>query len=297
MDTKQTRAGSRGGAGVGNAGGAGAAPARGEEVGTSSCPCVGGGVQGGSGGGRGGWRGRPSGRERGGERSRAEPSRAAPRQQAAGQARGGGEERRGEARRGRQPGDGLVRRRVLEAESGRAAGAGAPAPQGGRRGRMSQEEILRKFIKRVQAMKDTDHNGEDNFASDFMVRGGGGRGGGGGRAGLPLPPQGGGGGGVVRCRAAPDAPSPSPCERGGVGGSIASLGVICYCVAPKLGRLPRAPRHFLSWAGGGGGGGRVAALIYPSSCPHPPWKVCHRSPLPRPFYPPEEMVGDRLLQN
>ncbi|XP_051661011.1 tyrosine-protein phosphatase non-receptor type 12 isoform X2 [Manacus candei] len=33
---------------------------------------------------------------------------------------------------------------------------------------MSQEEILRKFIKRVQAMKDTDHNGEDNFASDFM---------------------------------------------------------------------------------------------------------------------------------
>ncbi|XP_054255389.1 tyrosine-protein phosphatase non-receptor type 12 [Indicator indicator] len=33
---------------------------------------------------------------------------------------------------------------------------------------MSQEEILRKFIKRVQAMKDTDHSGEDNFASDFM---------------------------------------------------------------------------------------------------------------------------------
>ncbi|XP_027752304.1 tyrosine-protein phosphatase non-receptor type 12 isoform X2 [Empidonax traillii] len=33
---------------------------------------------------------------------------------------------------------------------------------------MNQEEILRKFIKRVQAMKDTDHNGEDNFASDFM---------------------------------------------------------------------------------------------------------------------------------
>ncbi|RMC10379.1 hypothetical protein DUI87_13182 [Hirundo rustica rustica] len=35
---------------------------------------------------------------------------------------------------------------------------------------MSQEEILRKFIKRVQAMKDTDHNGEDNFASDFMLK-------------------------------------------------------------------------------------------------------------------------------
>uniref|UniRef100_A0A8D0H059 Tyrosine-protein phosphatase non-receptor type 12 n=1 Tax=Sphenodon punctatus TaxID=8508 RepID=A0A8D0H059_SPHPU len=33
---------------------------------------------------------------------------------------------------------------------------------------MEQEEILRKFIQRVQAMKDTDHNGEDNFASDFM---------------------------------------------------------------------------------------------------------------------------------
>ncbi|XP_074873288.1 tyrosine-protein phosphatase non-receptor type 12 isoform X2 [Carettochelys insculpta] len=33
---------------------------------------------------------------------------------------------------------------------------------------MEQEEILRKFIERVQAMKDTDHNGEDNFASDFM---------------------------------------------------------------------------------------------------------------------------------
>lgn len=39
---------------------------------------------------------------------------------------------------------------------------------------MSQEEILRRFIRRVQSMKDTDHNGEDNFASDFMVRGGGG---------------------------------------------------------------------------------------------------------------------------
>ncbi|XP_075782817.1 tyrosine-protein phosphatase non-receptor type 12 isoform X2 [Pelodiscus sinensis] len=33
---------------------------------------------------------------------------------------------------------------------------------------MEQEEILRKFIQRVQAMKDTDHNGDDNFASDFM---------------------------------------------------------------------------------------------------------------------------------
>ncbi|XP_077791893.1 tyrosine-protein phosphatase non-receptor type 12 isoform X3 [Podarcis muralis] len=33
---------------------------------------------------------------------------------------------------------------------------------------MEQEEILRKFIQRVQAMKDTDHNGEDNFATDFM---------------------------------------------------------------------------------------------------------------------------------
>ncbi|XP_050792818.1 tyrosine-protein phosphatase non-receptor type 12 isoform X2 [Gopherus flavomarginatus] len=33
---------------------------------------------------------------------------------------------------------------------------------------MEQEEILRKFVQRVQAMKDTDHNGDDNFASDFM---------------------------------------------------------------------------------------------------------------------------------
>ncbi|KAM6437594.1 tyrosine-protein phosphatase non-receptor type 12 isoform 1-T1 [Liasis olivaceus] len=33
---------------------------------------------------------------------------------------------------------------------------------------MEQEEILRKFIQRVRAMKDTDHNGEDNFATDFM---------------------------------------------------------------------------------------------------------------------------------
>lgn len=80
-----------------------------------------------------------------------------------------------------------MRRRGLRAESGRAAGA--PAPQSGRRGRMSQEEILRKFIKRVQAMKDTDHNGEDNFASDFMVRGGGA--GEAGRAGLCHPGAGG----------------------------------------------------------------------------------------------------------
>lgn len=29
-------------------------------------------------------------------------------------------------------------------------------------------EILRKFIQRVQAMKSPDHNGEDNFARDFM---------------------------------------------------------------------------------------------------------------------------------
>ncbi|XP_019365014.1 PREDICTED: tyrosine-protein phosphatase non-receptor type 12 isoform X2 [Gavialis gangeticus] len=33
---------------------------------------------------------------------------------------------------------------------------------------MSQEEILRRFVQRVRAMKDTDHSGEDNFASDFM---------------------------------------------------------------------------------------------------------------------------------
>uniref|UniRef100_A0ABM5GGN4 protein-tyrosine-phosphatase n=2 Tax=Pogona vitticeps TaxID=103695 RepID=A0ABM5GGN4_9SAUR len=33
---------------------------------------------------------------------------------------------------------------------------------------MEQEEILRKFVQRVRAMKDTDHNGEDNFATDFM---------------------------------------------------------------------------------------------------------------------------------
>ncbi|XP_077194173.1 tyrosine-protein phosphatase non-receptor type 12 isoform X1 [Paroedura picta] len=33
---------------------------------------------------------------------------------------------------------------------------------------MEQEEILRKFIQRVQAMKSTEPNGEDNFATDFM---------------------------------------------------------------------------------------------------------------------------------
>ncbi|XP_066489778.1 tyrosine-protein phosphatase non-receptor type 12 [Tiliqua scincoides] len=33
---------------------------------------------------------------------------------------------------------------------------------------MEQEEILRKFIQRVQAMKSADHSGEDNFATDFM---------------------------------------------------------------------------------------------------------------------------------
>ncbi|XP_039095024.1 tyrosine-protein phosphatase non-receptor type 12 isoform X2 [Hyaena hyaena] len=33
---------------------------------------------------------------------------------------------------------------------------------------MEQVEILRKFIQRVQAMKSPDHNGEDNFARDFM---------------------------------------------------------------------------------------------------------------------------------
>ncbi|XP_054844619.1 tyrosine-protein phosphatase non-receptor type 12 [Eublepharis macularius] len=33
---------------------------------------------------------------------------------------------------------------------------------------MEQEEILRKFIQRVRAMKDGDPSGEDNFASDFM---------------------------------------------------------------------------------------------------------------------------------
>ncbi|XP_015270553.1 PREDICTED: tyrosine-protein phosphatase non-receptor type 12 isoform X2 [Gekko japonicus] len=33
---------------------------------------------------------------------------------------------------------------------------------------MEQEGILRKFIQRVQAMKSTDQNGEDNFATDFM---------------------------------------------------------------------------------------------------------------------------------
>ncbi|XP_075414610.1 tyrosine-protein phosphatase non-receptor type 12 isoform X2 [Tenrec ecaudatus] len=33
---------------------------------------------------------------------------------------------------------------------------------------MEQVEILKKFIQRVQAMKSPDHNGEDNFARDFM---------------------------------------------------------------------------------------------------------------------------------
>lgn len=70
---------------------------------------------------------------------------------------------------------------------------------------MSQEEILRKFIKRVQAMKDTDHNGEDNFASDFMVRGGGG---GAGRA--LASPRGGGRGVPPGCPACPRSPFPIP---------------------------------------------------------------------------------------
>uniref|UniRef100_D6RGT2 Protein tyrosine phosphatase, non-receptor type 12 n=1 Tax=Mus musculus TaxID=10090 RepID=D6RGT2_MOUSE len=34
---------------------------------------------------------------------------------------------------------------------------------------MEQVEILRRFIQRVQAMKSPDHNGEDNFARDFML--------------------------------------------------------------------------------------------------------------------------------
>lgn len=38
---------------------------------------------------------------------------------------------------------------------------------------MDQVEILRTFIQRVQAMDTRDHNGEDNFACDFMVRAGG----------------------------------------------------------------------------------------------------------------------------
>lgn len=136
------------GAGAGKAGPGAAAPARGEEVGTSSCPCGGGGAWGGSGGGR---------QDAGGGRAAVSGGSRASRP-------------RGEAGPGR-----LRRPKGLEAESGR------PGPglrtAGRPRGRMSQEEILRKFIKRVQAMKDTDHNGEDNFASDFMVRGGGGAGG------------------------------------------------------------------------------------------------------------------------
>lgn len=40
---------------------------------------------------------------------------------------------------------------------------------------MDQVEILRTFIQRVQAMDTRDHNGEDNFACDFMVRAGGGQ--------------------------------------------------------------------------------------------------------------------------
>lgn len=56
------------------------------------------------------------------------------------------------------------RRRRGSCGGGRGSGSGSA-------GRMEQEEILRKFIQRVQAMKDTDHNGDDNFASDFMVRG------------------------------------------------------------------------------------------------------------------------------
>lgn len=135
------------GAGAGKAGPGAAAPARGEEVGTSSCPCGGGGAWGGSGGGR---------QDAGGGRAAVSGGSRASRP-------------RGEAGPGR-----LRRPKGLEAESGR------PGPglrtAGRPRGRMSQEEILRKFIKRVQAMKDTDHNGEDNFASDFMVRGGGGAG-------------------------------------------------------------------------------------------------------------------------
>lgn len=80
---------------------------------------------------------------------------------------------------------------------------------------MSQEEILRKFIKRVQAMKDTDHNGEDNFASDFMVRGGG-AGRGAGRA--LVSPRGGGRGvppGAPGCPACPRSPFPIPLRAAG----------------------------------------------------------------------------------
>lgn len=132
---------------------------------------------------------------------------------------------------------------------------------------MSQEEILRKFIKRVQAMKDTDHNGEDNFASDFMVRGGGA----GGAGGAPAAPR---AGGVTR------SPFPIPRRPGAVGaGGHRIPGLTGYCVPrgsagslcppPPLGRdsvrldsasfLPPAPAGFVtaapalprSWGRGG----------------------------------------------
>lgn len=57
--------------------------------------------------------------------------------------------------------------RALRRAGGRRRGGQRPQPGG--RGRMEQVEILRKFIQRVQAMKSPDHNGEDNFARDFMV--------------------------------------------------------------------------------------------------------------------------------
>lgn len=57
--------------------------------------------------------------------------------------------------------------RALRRAGGRRQGGQRPQP--GERGRMEQVEILRKFIQRVQAMKSPDHNGEDNFARDFMV--------------------------------------------------------------------------------------------------------------------------------
>lgn len=128
---------------------------------------------------------------------------------------------------------------------------------------MSQEEILRKFIKRVQAMKDTDHNGEDNFASDFMVRGGGG----GGAGGAPAAPRAGGD---------DPQPLPHPPASQGVSGraGVASLGVTCYCV-PRGSAAPCAHHHL-----GARGGRESVRLDSASFLPPQPREVCHRGPGP-----------------
>lgn len=69
--------------------------------------------------------------------------------------------------RGGRVGEGGLGRSELGKTERALRRAGGRRGEGG--GRMEQVEILRRFIQRVQAMKSPDHNGEDNFARDFMV--------------------------------------------------------------------------------------------------------------------------------